>query len=88
MNPITLSSETDEIIDRPKFSLLALVGFGIACIGVFSFEYVQVMPFALIGVAIGAFCLITANRKRQGILTKMLATDSIALGATDRKSVV
>ena len=82
MNQITLSSETDEIIDRPKFSLLALVGFGIACIGVFSFEYVQVMPFAVIGVAIGAFCLITANRKRQGIWTKMLAIVSIALGAT------
>lgn len=82
MNQITLSAETDEIIDRPKFSLLSLIGFGIACIGVFSFEYVQVMPFAVIGVAIGAFCLITANQKRQGMATKTLAIITIALGAT------
>jgi len=82
MNQITLSAESDEIIDRPKFSLLSLIGLGISILGVLSFNYVQVMPFAVIGAAIGAFCLITANRKRQGFTTKILATLSIALGAT------
>lgn len=82
MNQITLSAESDEIIDRPKFSLLSLIGFGIAAIGVFSIEYVQVMPFAIIGAGVGIFCLITANGKRQGVLTRILAATAIALGAT------
>jgi hypothetical protein len=82
MNQITLSSETDEIIDRPKFSLLSLIGLGIASIGALAFNYVQVMPFAVMGAAIGIFCLLTAKRKRQGVLTRFLASMSIALGTT------
>ena len=82
MNQVTLTAETDEIVDRPKFSLLALIGFGLAAVGVLSFQFVQVMPFAILGAAIGAFCLMTAKRKSQGWLTKILSTIAVALGAS------
>ena len=82
MSQIILSAETEEIVDRPNFSLFALIAVLLSLIGCFSLRYLQAMPFAILGGALGAFCLFTAKRKQLGIGSKLLALIATGLGMT------
>ena len=82
MNETVLSAETDEILDTTSFSLVALIGFLLTLVGIFSLQYIQVLPFAILGAALGALSLIIAKRHRFGFVSKMFGFLAVVIGAT------
>jgi hypothetical protein len=82
MNETVLSAETDEILDTTSFSLVALIGFLLTLVGIFSLQYIQVLPFAILGAALGALSLLIAKRHRFGLVSKMFGFLAVVIGAT------
>jgi hypothetical protein len=82
MNETVLSAETDEILDTSTFSLVALIGFLLSLVGIFSLQYIQVLPFAILGGALGALSLLIAKRNRFGFVSKMFGFLAVVIGAT------
>lgn len=82
MNETVLSAETDEILDTTTFSLVAFIGFLLSLVGIFSLQYIQVLPFAILGGALGALSLLIAKRHRFGFVSKMFGFLAVVIGAT------
>jgi hypothetical protein len=82
MSQIALSAESEEIVDRPNFSFVCIVALLLSLLGCFSLRYLQAMPFAIMGGALGAICLLTAKRQRLGYGAKFLGTVATVLGVT------
>jgi hypothetical protein len=51
-------------------------------VGIFSLQYIQVLPFAILGAALGALSLLIAKRHRFGFVSKMLGVLAVVIGAT------
>jgi hypothetical protein len=79
---IQFQREGDEISDTTSFSVLSLLGVVCSAVGLFAIGYVQVIPFAVVGMLIGAVVLITAKRQNISLLSKILGFLGIAMGAT------
>lgn len=82
MNETVLTAETDEILDTTSFSLVALIGFLLALVGIFSLQYIQVLPFAILGGALGALSLVIAKRNRFGFVSKLFGFFAVVISAT------
>jgi hypothetical protein len=82
MNETGLSAEAEEILDVTNFSLVALVGFIFSLIGVFSLRYLQAVPFAVIGICLGAVSLWLSARWKTGTFSKLLGVLAVSIGAT------
>lgn len=82
MNETVLTAETDEILDTTSFSLVALIGFLLALVGIFSLQYIQVLPFAILGGALGALSLVIAKRNRFGFVSKLFGFLAVVISAT------
>jgi hypothetical protein len=79
---IQFQREGDEISDTTAFSVLSLVGVVCSAVGLFAIGYVQIIPFAVVGMLIGAVVLITAKRRNISLLSKFLGFLAIVVGAT------
>jgi hypothetical protein len=82
MNETQLSQETDEVVDSTSFSAVAVVAFLLSLIGIFSIKYVQPMPLAMVGSAMGAFVLLTAKFWNLNLLSKILGALAVIIGVT------
>ncbi len=82
MNETVLSAETDEILDTTSFSPVALIGFLLALVGIFSLQYTQVLPFAILGGALGALSLFIAKRHGFGFVSKLFGFLAVVISAT------
>lgn len=79
---IQFQREGDEISDTTSFSVLSLVGVACSLVGLFSINYVQILPFAIVGALIGAVVLVTAKRFDMSLLSKIFGFLAIVVGAT------
>ncbi len=82
MNETFFTAENEELRDQTNFSVMALFGFFLAMVGLFSIQYIQVMPVALVGVALGALALILSNRFKLGFFSRALAFLAVVIGST------
>ena len=82
MSEIFLSAEAEEAREPANFSVIALFGFLLAVAGLFSIQYVQMMPIALIGAALGAVALIIAKRFQLGFISRTFGFLAVVIGAT------
>ncbi|MEQ1827122.1 MAG: hypothetical protein ABL921_14300 [Pirellula sp.] len=82
MNKAALSAESEEILDTTTFSMLAMVGFVLSFIGIFSLQYFQAVPFAILGVALGAISLWRAKNSKTGMFSKLMGLAAVCVGAT------
>lgn len=81
MNETQLSQEVEELSDASSFSVIALVGFILSLIGIFSLSYVQTMPVAVIGTLIGVLVLLTAKRFHLNWISRVLGFLALSIGA-------
>ena len=81
MSEIFLTAEAEEVRDPTNFSVVALFGFLFSAAGLFSIQYVQMMPIAMIGAALGAIALLTSKRHRIGFFSKSLGFLGLVIGA-------
>jgi len=77
-----LSQETDEVVDSTSFSAVAVVAVLLSLIGIFSIAYIQPMPIAIIGSAMGAFVLLAAKYWNLSLLSKILGALAVIIGVT------
>ena len=82
MNETQLSQEAYEVVDSTSFSAVAVVAFLASLVGIFSIKYVQPMPLAIIGSAMGAFVLLTARFWNLNLLSKILGALAVIIGVT------
>ncbi len=82
MSEIFLTAEAEEAREPTNFSAVALFGFLMAVAGLFSIQYIHMMPIALIGAALGAVALLTAKRFQLGFISKSLGFLALVIGAT------
>lgn len=82
MSEIFLTAEAEEARDPANFSIVALFGLLLAVAGLFSIQYIQMMPIALIGAALGAISLLIAKRYQLGFISKAFGFLGVVLGAT------
>jgi hypothetical protein len=82
MNETQLSQEAYEVVDSTSFSAVAVVAFLASLVGIFSIKYVQPMPLAIIGSAMGAFVLLTAKMWNLNLLSKILGALAVIIGVT------
>ena len=81
MSQVYLSAENEEEFhETTNFSVFALFGFFLATAGLFAMQYLQMVPFAIVGGLIGAFTLVTAKRRKLGFLTRSLGFLALVLG--------
>ncbi len=76
------TAENEELRDPTNFSVMALFGFFLAMVGLFSIQYIQVMPVALVGVVLGALALLLSKRFKIGFFSKTLAFLAVVIGST------
>jgi hypothetical protein len=81
MSEIFLTAEAEEAREPTNFSVVALFGFLLAVAGLFSIQYIHMMPIALIGAALGAFALLTSKRFQLGFFSKSLGFLALVIGA-------
>jgi hypothetical protein len=82
MSEPLLSHELDEISDTKSFSILAIVGFLLSLVGIFSLSYIHTMPVALIGALLGAFTLVTAKHFDLNWFSRILGFLAVTIGVT------
>jgi hypothetical protein len=82
MNDPLLHQEADEIADSTSFSGVAILGLLFSLAGVFSVRYVQMLPVALVGGALGAIALVTASRYRLNLISRIFAFLGLVIGIT------
>ncbi len=82
MSQVYLSAETEEEIrETTNFSLIALFGFFLAMAGLFAIQYIQMMPFAILGGLLGAITLLTAKRRKLGFFSRTLGVLALVAGS-------
>jgi hypothetical protein len=79
---VHFNREGDEISDSKSFSLMSVIGFVCSAVGISSIGYSQTLPFAVVGVLIGAVTLIIANRFQLSFLSQVFAFLAVIMGAT------
>lgn len=77
-----MSQESDEVADSKSFSAVALVGFLLSLVGMFSVIYIHTMPLALIGTLLGAFALWTAKSANLSWLSRALGFLAVVIGTS------
>ncbi len=82
MSEVFLTAEAEEARETTNFSLMALLGFFISLAGLFSIQYVQMIPVPLIGATMGALALLTAKRFKIGLFSGTLGFLALAIGTT------
>jgi len=81
MSQVYLSAENEEEIrETTNFSVVALFGFFLATAGLFAMQYIQMVPFAIVGGLLGAMTLITAKRRKLGVLSRSLGFLALVFG--------
>ena len=81
MSEIFLTAEAEESRDPTNFSVVALLGFLLAAAGLFSIQYIHMLPIALIGAVLGAIALLTSKRYQLGFVSKSLGFLGLVIGA-------
>ena len=81
MNETSFSPEHEEILDTSTFSLVAMIGFFLSLVGIFSLQYTPVMPFSILGATLGAFSLLLAKKRRFGFVSNMLAVLAVSISS-------
>ncbi|MCY2982103.1 MAG: hypothetical protein NTY15_00510 [Planctomycetota bacterium] len=81
MSEIFLTAEAEEAREPTHFSVVALFGFLLSAAGLFSIQYIHMMPIALIGAALGTLALLISKRYRFGFLSKSLGFLALTIGA-------
>lgn len=84
MEPIDpqFSSESDEGTDSTAFSAVALVGFLMSLVGIFSLGYVQTLPVAILGSLFGIYALLFSERFHLSFLSRVLGVLAVIVGVT------
>jgi len=82
MSETYLTAEDEDVRETTNFSVMALLGFFLALAGLFSIQYVQMMPIAVLGGALGAAALMLAKKFQLSLLSRILALVAVVLGAT------
>jgi len=82
MSEIFLTAEAEEARDQTNFSVLALLGFLFAVAGLFSIQYIHMMPIAMMGAALGAIALLIAKKYQLGFISKSFGFLAVVIGAT------
>jgi hypothetical protein len=82
MTEVLLSAETEEISDSTSFSVVALVGFLFSLVGIFSLQYIHVMPLAILASVLGVFALLISRRSQLGPMSKVFAVLATLIGTT------
>jgi hypothetical protein len=82
MSEVFLTAEAEESRETTNFSLMALLGFATSLAGLFSIQYVQMVPVPFAGAALGALALLTAKKFKIGWISKALAVLAVAVGTT------
>jgi hypothetical protein len=80
INQVSLSAESEEIVDKPKFSVFSLISLFLAGVGSFAFQYSQLMPLAIVGAILGAVCLLLSKKYKTGLLSNLIAGVAVAIG--------
>lgn len=82
MSETFFTAENEEVRDPTNFSVMALFGFFLVVVGLFSIQYIQIMPVALVGVVLGALALLLSKRFKIGFFSKALAFLAVVIGST------
>ncbi len=82
MSETYLTAESEEVLDSTNFSVMSLIGFSLALAGIFSLQYVQMMPVAILGGALGAAVLILAKRFQLSYLSRTLGFLALVIAST------
>ena len=82
MSETYLTAESEEVLDTTNFSVMSLIGFCFALAGVFSLQYVQMMPVAILGGGLGAAVLILAKRFQLSYLSRTLGFLALVIATT------
>ncbi len=82
MSEVFLTAEAEETRETTNFSLMALLGFATSLAGLFSIQYMQMIPASFAGAALGAIALLTAKRFKLGLVSKALGFLALAIGTT------
>jgi len=72
--------EGDEIGESKSFSWLSLAGLFSSLVGLFSTYYVQILPFAVLGTAIGALTLLLASRWDLNWFSRLIGSLAVIVG--------
>jgi hypothetical protein len=81
-NDPQFSSESDEGTDSTAFSAVALVGFLMSLVGIFSLGYVQTLPVAILGSLFGVYALLFSERFHLSFLSRVLGVLAVIVGVT------
>lgn len=82
MSETYLTAESEEVLDSTNFSVMSLIGFFLALAGIFSLQYVQMMPVAILGGTLGAAVLILAKRFQLSFLSRTLGFLALVIATT------
>ena len=82
MSETYLTAESEEVSDSANFSVMSLFGFFLALAGIFSLQYVQMMPVAILGGTLGAAVLILAKRFQLSFLSRTLGFLALVIACT------
>ncbi len=82
MSETFLTAEAEDISESTNFSTMALFGFFLALAGIFSIQYIQMMPIAIVGATLGAAALLLSKRFKLGFVSKTMGFLALAIGAT------
>ena len=82
MSETFLTAEAEDISESTNFSIMALIGFFLALAGIFSIQYIQMVPVAIAGAAMGAAALLLSKRFKLGFFSKFMAFLALSIGAT------
>ena len=74
--------ESDEITDSKAFSGFSVLGLLASLAGIFSIQYVHLMPLAIGGTLLGMFVLLFSKKMALSNLSKIFGFLAVAIGAT------
>ena len=82
MSETYLSAESEEeVLDSTNFSVMSLFGFFLAIAGIFSLQYVHMMPVAILGGILGAAVLTLAKRFQLSFFSRTLGFLAIVIAS-------
>ena len=82
MSETFLTAEAEDVSEATNFSIVALLGFFLALAGLFSIQYIQMMPVAIAGGVFGAAALFVSKRCKLGFFSKTMGFLALVIGAT------
>ncbi len=82
MSETYLTAEAEDVSESTNFSIMSLFGFFLALAGIFSIQYIQMVPVAIAGATLGAAALLLSKRFKLGFFSKAMAFLTLSIGAT------